>query len=99
MKEFLKYYFRTNTPGWVVNYIWTFGSVLLAFLFIHTGSYRNDDVALYMLSTVPMLMLVYNIVSELNIFKKLQIDSHLLAMVFYGSCLTIILSVFGLLCL
>jgi hypothetical protein len=98
MKDFLKYYFRTNIPGWGVNYIWTLGSIIFAAMFLYSG-YIKQDIVFNILSAVPILVLTYNIVSEWNIFKKKGIDTHLLAYLFYGSCLIIVLSVVGILLL
>lgn len=95
MKEFLKYYFRTNIPGWGVNYIWTFGSLVFAALFLYSG-YIKQDLIFNVLSAFPLLMLLYNVVSELNIFYKKEIDTHILAYLFYCACASVVLLVIGI---
>jgi hypothetical protein len=94
MLNFLKYYFNRPLmpngekmwfPG---NYQWTVMCLIfiIAFLCGHAPVF-------YILCSWPMLMLTYNVHTEWNKYKQNGVGGKLMAKIYYGLCLIILLTV------
>lgn len=63
---FLGYYL-----SFMLNYIWTLGSLIFMCLAIHSGMCNNGHGIVYFLfAAIPAVLLIYNIVTEYCAFKK-----------------------------
>jgi|CXWL01.1.fsa_nt_gi hypothetical protein len=104
MKEFLKYYFKRplrddgNGKMWfTLNHTWMFGSILFIGLFL-LGWQKYEAPIFLILSLIPFLLLVYNIIDEYNafLFEKTgarKVSAARLAYIFYGACAFILFTV------
>lgn len=86
-KYFWQYYIRYE-----LNWIWTLGSILFIVLFLHSEKQYNAPV-FYLFALIPFFMLIFNVITEYNAFKRNPKNNKLFMYIFYGACFLIVIIV------
>lgn len=88
-KNFLEYFVK-----FPVNWLWTIGSIAM-FIRIIISANQYKSPALFYLSSIPLIMLVYDVIDEYFAYQyfktnKRGISAKNLALISYGLCTTVL---------
>lgn len=91
-KTFFKYFIY-----YPLNWSWTLGSLLFIGLLIK-GAIKYEAPIFYYLTSIPSLMIAYNIIDEYNAFKfyatgERSVKAKILMYVFYGACALVLIGI------
>ncbi len=85
-KNFLQYY-----AYFISNWIWTIGSVVFICLFINSGlQSKGSGLIFYLLSLIPYLLLVFNVITEYMTYAKTDITRKMISSLTFFHCILIV---------